>query len=344
MEELTNANWDKISPPENAETEMTAIRKTLKKQNRKNIVISIALVITLLLGTVYGIVPLAESFYLSPMDSNFDQYHTDLTLVLNAYTELFLPGKSVSVLWGHVGFAEYELYMRLTDAVRGTEQQFKGQLNRGRLGYDMDFYDSETLGLFRSVQFPEVYPQRQINLDNAKARKKLQELPEYVTLEAAVTFPEDLTMAQLLEGMEVDFLNSEADLNVIWAAIRTQEPDPKSMHLTSGVSFTRTYSNGGINDLYPQFELTHYESTGSTLEQHYKSLLKFSSDRMLEGKAVLTWREDNNFYLQALDYVEENGVKSYGCIVTGTPEKLLSLLDSGKILNIQLLDAWIDVG
>ena len=65
---------------------------------------------------------------------------------------------------------------------------------------------------------------------------------------------------------------------------------------------------------------------------------------MLEGKAVLTWREDNNFYLQALDYVEENGVKSYGCIVTGTPEKLLSLLNSGKILNIQLLDAWIDVG
>lgn len=344
MEEMTNMNWEAMLPPENSENEIKQIEKTLKKRSRKTILTAVVLVIILLLSTVYGIVPLAESFYWSPLDTSFDQYYTDLTLVLRAYTELFMPGKAVSLLWGDVGFAEYELFMSLYDTVRNTQQQFKGHMTRGNLSYDMDFYDSETLGLFRSVQYPEIYPQHQINQDNGKAREKLRELPNYITLKAAVTFPEDLTMAQLLDVMEVDFLNGEADLNIVWAAIRTQAPDPESLHLTTGISFSRTYSDGGINDLYPQFELTHYEPTGATLEEHFKSLLKFSNDRMLEGKAVLTWREDNNFYQQALAYVEENGVKAYGCIVTGTPKTLLSLLDSGKILNIQLLDAWIDVG
>jgi hypothetical protein len=64
---------------------------------------------------------------------------------------------------------------------------------------------------------------------------------------------------------------------------------------------------------------------------------------MLEGKGVVFWHEDHNFYEEALAYVEENGVKAYGCIVTGSPKTLLALLDSGDILDMELMDAWIDV-
>ena len=63
MEEMRNENWEAIIPPENAEQEMANIRKNLKKQNRKTILTSIVMVIALLVGTFYGVMPLAEKIY-----------------------------------------------------------------------------------------------------------------------------------------------------------------------------------------------------------------------------------------------------------------------------------------
>lgn len=341
MEELNNMDWEEITPPENLEIEQ--IQKSLKKRNWKIILTSIALAISLFLGIFCVAMPLAEKLYWSPGDITLDQHYTDLNLVLTAYTELFLPGKEVTRChWSRTGFADYELRMTLRDVVREEEDYFTGSLHRGQLGFDSQFFDNPTLGLFRSVQFPEIYTEVTLEKELAETRAILEELPEYVTLEAAVSFPEDLTMAQLLEALKLDYLEINPELNVVWAAIRTQDADPEDLHRTIGISFARSHAGEGINDAYPQFILTHYEPTGATLEEHFKSLLKFSSDRMAEGQAVIQWL-NGDFYQEVLDYVEENGVKAYGCIVTGTPETLLNLLNSGSILDLQLMDAWIDV-
>ena len=342
MEEMNNMEWEAITPPENAVREMASIRKNIKKQNWKIIFTSIVLVIALLLGTVYGVMPLVEKCYWNPTDSTFDEYNSDLRLVLQAYTELFLPGKSVSVLPGKTGFAEYDLHMTMQDTVRGTKEHFMGRLYKGNLGFDREYLDRGADGYFRSARFPE-YPESAVEENVKDVRAKLQELPEYVRLEAAVTFPEDVTMAQLLETMEYDYIGKTGDLTTVWAAIRTQTPRTGTVHRAVGIAFTLAPMNGGINEAYPEFTLTKFDPSGSTLEAHFKSLMQFSSDMMLDGKAVLIWHEDHNFYEEALAYVEENGVKAYGSIVTGTPETLLTLLDSGDILDMELLDAWIDV-
>jgi len=343
MENLENMDWEEITPPENSEQEMKEIQKSLQKRNWKLVLTSLVLVTALFLCIVYVAMPLAEKLYWSPMDATLDQYSTDLNLVLQAYTELFLPGKTVSVLWGDVGFTDYELHMTLHDTVRDTDQHFMGRMYKGRLSFDMEFFDDQTMGLFRSAVFPE-FPVEALEKDIAIVREKLQALPAYIRLEAAVTFPEDLSMAELLTRMEYDYIGKHGDLEVIWAAIRTQDPDAETGHQTVGISFTLSPLNGGVNDVYPEFMLSCYEPTGSTLESHFKSVLKFSSDQMLQGHGVLSWHEDHNFYEQALHYVEENGVSTYGCIITGTPETLLALLDSGDILDMKLMDAWIDVG
>ena len=343
MEDLENMDWEENKAPENAENEIKKIKKTLQKRNRKIILTSLVLVIALLLGIIYVAMPLAEKLYWSPWDQSLDQYTTDLKLVLQAYTELFLPGKSISVLPGDVGLAEYELHMTMHDMVRDTDQYFMGRMYKGKLGFDMEFFDNEALGLFRSTQFPGTYPEELITRENAQVRAKLQELPEYIRLEAAVTFPKDLSMAELLKLMEYDYLGAQADLEVIWAAIRTQEPNPENLHEAVGISFTLSPLNGGVNERYPEFMLSNYEPTGDTLETHFRSVLKFSSDQMLMGHGVLTWHENHNFYEQALQYTEEHGVNTYGCIVTGSPKTLLHLLDSGDILDMELMDAWIDV-
>lgn len=342
MENFENMDWEAIIPPENAENEMKQIQKSLRNRNLKIVLTSLVLVVAFLLGSVYGVMPLVETFYWSPTDSTLDQYDSDLRLVLQAYTELFLPGKTVSVLPGKTGFAEYELHMTLIDSVRGTKEHFMGRLFKGKLGFDMEYFDRGADALFRSVLFPE-YPESAVESNVKKVREKLESLPEYIRVEAAVTFPEDITMAQLLTTMEYDYIGRTGDLTTVWAAIRTQEVNTEEVHRCVGISFTNEPVDGGINELYPEFKRSYYKPDGSTLETHFMSLLQFSSDMMLSGKAVLTWHEDHNFYQEAISYCEENGVKAYGSIVTGTPETLLALLDSGDILDMELIDAWIDV-
>lgn len=342
MEEMHDMDWEAVTPPDNSEQEIAKIRKNMKKQNMKTILTSLILVLALVLGTVFGIIPLVEKIYWNPYDSTLDQYNSDLRLVLQAYTELFLPGKSITVLPGKVGFAEYELHMTMHDVVRDTKHHFTGRMKRGELGFDMEFFDDQTIGFFQSVLFPE-YPESQVQKDNEEVREKLQALPEYIRLEAAITFPEDISMEQLLTTMEYDPIGNQEDLATIWAAIRTQTPRTGTVHNTVGISFVLQPNSGGINDTYPEFMLSYFDPSGVTLEEHFKSLLHFSSDMMPERKAVVYWSENHNFYQEALSYVEENGVKAYGCIVTGSPQTLLALLDSGDILDMQLIDAWIDV-
>ena len=49
-------------------------------------------------------------------------------------------------------------------------------------------------------------------------------------------------------------------------------------------------------------------------------------------------------YTDILEYVEENGVMTYGVVVTATPQALLSLMDSEQVYEIRLIDGWIDIG
>ena len=81
----------------------------------------------------------------------------------------------------------------------------------------------------------------------------------------------------------------------------------------------------------------------SDLEQHFKSLLQFSSDQLEAGRGARVYGGDRNYYAEVLRYVEENGVMSYGCIAFTSPQKLLSLLEDEQVSQIMLLDAWIDL-
>ena len=46
-------------------------------------------------------------------------------------------------------------------------------------------------------------------------------------------------------------------------------------------------------------------------------------------------------YEDALRYVEENGVHTYGGYVRATPKAMLRLIEDGKALPVALEDAWI---
>ena len=79
-----------------------------------------------------------------------------------------------------------------------------------------------------------------------------------------------------------------------------------------------------------------------SLEHHFKSLLRYSADQVEKGRGIVPY-DDEELYSEILDYVEENGVKTYGVVVTGTPQMLLELMDHEQVYGINLLDCWLDI-
>ena len=72
-------------------SEIRKIQKTIRSRNRKIISISVVLAAVLLVVSVFGIIPWAESLYWNPDETTYRDA-TDLKIALDAYTELFNPG------------------------------------------------------------------------------------------------------------------------------------------------------------------------------------------------------------------------------------------------------------
>ena len=80
-----------------------------------------------------------------------------------------------------------------------------------------------------------------------------------------------------------------------------------------------------------------------SFEHHFKSLLRYSADQVEKGRGIAP-NGHESVYTEILDYVEKNGVKTYGVVVTASPQALLKLMDSDRIYEIWLVDGWLDIG
>ena len=330
-------NWNEL-PSLPDEEELKKIRKSLKQQNRKTILICLVLILAVILAGVFVITPVLESIYWAPYTSDYVQQGNDLKWMLEAYTELFQPGKEIqSVITGDTGFASNDLTLTRIDTATSEKEYIGGTLTRGTLDLDYPFYE---YGLERAFfQGNNNLPQEMITHYRETAIERLAELPSFVTVKAIAFFPEDLTMAQLFQ-YQYDGRNG---VTLKWVGVRNAPKDAEHAPFAIGFSPHPGGSLALLNEVYPEIGLIHVNKDGSHLEEHFKSLLRFSADQLDKDKGIPIVTLTGNYYRDALAYVEENGVVSYGCLVTGTPEGLLKWLEDGVASSMILTDGWIDV-
>ncbi len=319
--------------------ELKQIKKNLRSRNTRLVLISILLTLALVLGIFKVLIPGIESLYWDPHDASCGTTY-DLTLTLSAYTELFHPGWMLAgVSSVRTGFASYSLSIRRTSP-QGEYSYTTGSLIKNHLGWDAEFSSpSADAGLFDLAYSPSQ------PVDMEDTASTLQALPDYITVEAAVSFSQDLDMEQLLEW------RYEQALSVLWAGIRNAPMEEEKFPLCGmnpALFGGAAFLDKTVNEQYPQFSADPASAPGSAspayiLEQHFKSLLQYSSDQLEAGRGGLVYGGDRNYYREVLDYVEENGVMTYGCVVTAAPSQLLKLMEDGRISQIRLMDAWLDV-
>lgn len=349
-----DAQWNQFDPQlSTPEPEVVKMNKRLRRQNAALVLTSLALVAALLITSVIGFAPTiaaklqesqrhtveekleenkqleaqAEAAYWDPNETRFHESVTDLQLTIAAYNELFCPGYDVNALWiTKTGFAAYSLVITRSNA-QSDLVNTAGTLIEGALRLDMDLALSRpAVNIFYGFGQPETL---ELAVQDAAA------LPEFVDIYAAVSFSDDLTVKELIA------LKEKYGLQIEWSAVDVGERDygPCGMDVFSGGGLSYDLSASR----YPDFSARYGNSTPAQLENHFKTLLKLSADRLAEGKGISVSELAPDFYANALEYVETNGIRIYGCFLVASPSTLLQLIEDGVVNGICIEDAWIGI-
>lgn len=319
--------------------EVQQVRKKLRRHSLTLVLTSVALAAALLLGTVYGLIPALEKQYWDPGEQTLgQQFFSDLDITLDAYAELFCPELSfVQTLSRRTGFAKHELNIRYQLDHQAPSYAL-AQLDRGTLTLPMELLDQTVpVNCFERGSYPS-YPASPEAL--AWTRQALEKLPEFISVTAAVSFPEDLSMDELLAFQAA--LGESAQIG--WIGIR-HYPSDQQFYPLCGI---KPFAGGTIleteSDAYPLLSIKEIEHpTAEQMQQHFLSLLRWSCDRTRAGRGIpIGWHDPAvSYYERVLDYVEENGMYTYGCYLTTTPQTLLRLLDEGVVSKVLIADKQI---
>ena len=337
LDRLLGGEDDWNTPPEAPTEEIKQIRGSLRRRSAFTIAISVTLAALLLTVTVFGIIPFVESLYWNPDDTTYKN-RSDLQTTIHAYSELFQPGYTLyAVSHQKTGFASWSLEIPLYDSATWEKTICSGTLEKNKLTLSDQFFNTGGGYLFalsREAEYTENYIDRE---RIARVTAQLEELPSYIQVEAAVSFSRELSMEEFCE-----FLNRNFDYKLTWVPIRCFEPTGEWTP-SCGMSPRRdglVYE--GLYADYPYFSMSMSSEEPAQLEQHFISLLKYSADQLAEGRGIVPY-DDPNLYQEILDYVDEHGIYTYGCVVYGSPEALLKIMEDEDVCYISLTDAWIDV-
>lgn len=335
MEDLENMDWEALTPlPDNTD-ELKNIRKNLRRRSFATVLTCFLLAAALILG-VFA----TERMYLHPDSNTLDiEYSNDLSMAMIAYSELFSPSQTVTgMTYEKTGFASYSLTVMMWENYAMMDSVYPtATLKYNKLEFPMGFWDYESVNAFARATYPADHLSDEYQQE---IRETLEKLPDYILVRGRVSFPEDLNMEQLLQ-----FRDSLQDGYIGWVGIRNAPEDLQCLPLCGMKPFMGGCVWDQMNEKYPCFDPYTVETNAENLETHFKSLLKLSLDQYNAGTGIEAGINlYANYYEGVLNYVEENGVMTYGCYVVGPPALFLELLDSGAASQVWLQDAWIDVG
>lgn len=324
------------------------IKKTVSKRLASVVGISVAGMIAIVLIIQYIISPLVASQYYNPTKKTSGQkYFQDINYDLKAITTVSMPGYGVSGISfaEDLGFGEYNIIFNRRNLLTNEKETIDAKIDRNmRVGtFEMfypriymafsEFWDQEegTAEYEKSLSLKKWLTERDV--------EHIRELPSTSYISAWVRFPKDLNMKELYLTM-----NKFNRVDFKWIAIRTAKIQGQQL---MGFS-TGTNDSSDIEALveYPGFNLVdtmtlikskdpYEEAMAERYEMHFTSLLKYLTQRE-EAVTALVGNTDNYKYKDALRYVEENGMSTYGALVYSEADDLMELYESGAIMTLDI--------
>lgn len=333
--------------------ETVNIRKLVNQRLAKVVMTSVLIVVLLYVGIFYGITSLVDSFYYDPTatTSYDDQEYpaSDFSFDMKAYVSLNLPGYTLSSFTTEEaqGFGVYETSYLLRNLYSNDLQRHFIDFHRGkRRNFDDGIFSNanrfEIWDGSRRIHNPvtgeegdmteehhqsELYRKNEVTLDYLENLNPLS----YVSM--SIVFEDDLNMEEFYElSREFQMLDFK------WVGVRTIEPganwnENQPNHLIGFNPNVNDEPEGNMRpdpEQYPLFNLVDLFQDAPAVssenffpevfETHFTSRLSYLRDREEFVEIVDYNPYKTNFYAHSLEYIEENGVNTYGVLVYGTAE------------------------
>lgn len=307
-------------PEETSEEPLRKIRISLRRRNRRLALAAAVLAVVLLLLANWGILPLFDAFFFDPEQSTICEDASDFDLIMKYQLELHRPG--AGYFGSHVertGIGRYEIDLDLYNPIHGNSL-VEAVLDKDKLtlsnafaqdGYVpvLNLFDRNTVGLGEDWRGEET----------GRFLEKLQTLPDYIAVTAAVSFGENLTMKELLALKE-----RHPEVTFWWAGVECSANAPCGLALDQ---YGAGYGEGP-NALYPALEVyweNGISNQAELYEAHFKSMLRLMADHPDLASMLGGFNYAN--YPTVLREVEEQGVMIYGVYVSAAPSDLLALME-----------------
>lgn len=311
------------------------VKKAINKKLLKVGLISASIVICLLVSLKIIVSPIMNKMYYNPLD-RVGENITRMDLDLEIFSELHFPGVAYFFNdYEALGFGKYNISFREQNYFKYENNVYDGKIDKNKFEVANGFYKYP----YKSTFSRDMVPFHQYPTDNDDEQiKELKELPEYIHVKANISFGKDLDMDEVLNLIE------NTELDTYWVAIRSiGEDEQRFPHLGMVPSGTGIVLGEEEidNDKYPYLEIgwiKEKDLTGNILEEHYKSMLSYMSDNKEFDKINMLQKNASEYYKEALDYVNNNGIMSYGIVVSGTPKQILELRENPLVECIDISD------
>lgn len=348
---------------ENPTEETKRLKKSVNKRLRKVVISAVLIVIALYIGVFHVLSYIVDQSYYNPKATTQAEVKThsksDFYYDMKAYVGLNIPGYVSNSFTSEQakGFSQYELSYTLRDLFSKNEQRYFTNIEKGRITYIIDGIKNEQFFYqiwegFNKIKyhFPKENTDNRELVDDDIIRRKNQTTMDYLNqlnplsyISMSIVFKDDLSMEQLVKMQE-----QHADLSFKWVGVRTVEPgynwsQTQPMHL---VGFNPNLNDDSSSNFqpdiskYPLFYLLDYldneqlaklgnvDKMAQSYAMHFKSRLKYLSERE-DFVRIFDYNQYKiDFYKNALNYIDIHGVNTYGVLVYGTAEDFLKSIDA----------------
>jgi hypothetical protein len=325
------------------------INRLVNRRLRKVILTSVVIVVLLYLTVFYGISAVVDGMHYDPTTVTKAEEgvspRTDFHFDMKAYISLNMPGYAMSSFTPVVseGFGNYEVYYPLRNLLSRQTQNYNVGVSRGGLTYaDGGIFDTDNRHYlwegFDIIRYPgngeedESYQEMEIERKNDITLEYLDALNPLSYLSMHMVFEEDLSMMEFYQ-----LSRQHPSLDFKWVGIRTVSPDTRwsenqPMHLigfnpntgdepsSSHRPDPEDYPLFNLNDRWEE-PLRSEEEFAEIYETHFHSRLRYLSSReeFIEIFDYNPYKVD--FYEESLEYIEQEGIYTYGVVVYGTAEE-----------------------
>ena len=328
-------------PPEGESEELTKINRKLKKRNLRLIGTSVISVFLLILIFTFLLRPLFNSLFYNPLKNSYSSLNTDMEISVEALTRLHSPDVKFSGIdIEHAGIGDYSFIIHFADSLTLESKNITGTIDKGKLISSEGLFTSPAPTNFLRGRYTATNIDEHVKDEYFKSLNYLNELPSYITAKAYVSFENDISMEELQKLYD---RYSGEGLRFHWVGIRNSSEEVQPYPLIGFDFYGSSNNYEGLNQKYPYFNfwdglVDNKVSLAEAYEGHFKSLLSFQLDHLDFLKTLENGINYEEYYKNISNYIEQNGVKSYGIVVIGIGEAILKLSEEANIISIKVDD------